>query len=85
MMATLTIPDLPEAVYKPLAERAARHGRSVEQEALDCLLRALSSEPEAADAATQAKLRELRQFRESLRGIYVTEEDLQQAKREGRT
>lgn len=78
-MPTLTIRDLPDSVYGPLADRAARHRRTVEDEARECLQEALRD-----DLSVEAPLDELRQFRESLGEVFVVENELQHAKREGR-
>ena len=82
-MATITLPDLPETLYRPLAARAARHGTTVEHEAVQALQEALRQD-EASSANAVASAQEIRRVRESLKGIYVTEVELQRAKRDGR-
>jgi antitoxin FitA len=44
-MTTITIPNLEEAVEARLRVRAAAHGRTIEEEALDILRNALNREP----------------------------------------
>jgi plasmid stability protein len=80
-MATLTIKNIPDAVYEQLKQRAARHRRSINSEIIVCLEKVLgSSRP--VDPATF--LTSLRTLRESLSSVFVTEEDLRAAKEEGR-
>lgn len=43
-MATLTVPDLPDDVYRALRARAAQHGRSVEAEVREILAMAVKPE-----------------------------------------
>ena len=78
-----TIRDLPDAIYQSLVERAAQHGQSLERELVECVSSALRQEA-ARTADVEEELRGLRRFRESLGGIFVTEDELQRAKREGR-
>ncbi len=82
-MANLTLKDVPDSVYRPLADRAARRGTTVEEEARECLEAALRDEL-AADAQVGERLRAIRGFRESLGAIFVTQEELERAEREGR-
>jgi plasmid stability protein len=81
-MPKLDLPNVPDRIYSTLQARAASHGRSVEEEALECLDAALRPPGESRDV--EAVLDELRRFRESLGDIYLTEAELQCAKREGR-
>jgi plasmid stability protein len=81
-MATLHLTNLPEAVVERLRDRAQRSHRALEEEAADILVTAV------AFAQTQAsevdvRLSEIRRFRQSLGPIFLTEEELQTAKREG--
>ncbi|WP_064573068.1 plasmid stability protein [Cupriavidus sp. JZ107] len=46
-MASMTIPDIDDQLAARLRERAALHGKSVEDEARDILRQALSSPPVA--------------------------------------
>ena len=49
-MASLTLKDIPKGLHEQLRERAARHRRSLSQEALACLEQAVAGErldPEA--------------------------------------
>ncbi len=43
-MATLTVRNVPDEVHRALRERAARHGRSTEEEACEILAAAVKSE-----------------------------------------
>ena len=79
-MATLTIKNIPDAVYEQLKQRAARHRRSVNSEAIVCLEEVLGSK--LVDLATF--LTSIRALRENISAVFVTEEDLRAAKDEGR-
>ena len=43
-MASLTLKDIPKGLHEQLRERAARHRRSLSQEALACLETAVAAE-----------------------------------------
>ncbi len=78
-MATLTIKNLPDELYARLKASAAANRRSINQEAIFRIEQVL-----AANAVDfEATLSEVRQLREEL-GIYVTDEEINQAKNEGR-
>lgn len=79
-MARLEIPDLPENVYKEIVARARVHGVPAEQEAARILVNAIASD----DEAEARLLAEIRAGREALGNLYVTEAELQEAKRWGR-
>ena len=79
-MATLTIKNIPDAVYEQLKQRAARHRRSVNSEIIVCLEQLLGSR--SVDPATF--LTSVRALRETISSVFVTEEDLRAAKEEGR-
>ncbi len=82
-MPSLMLENLPEGLYAQLSERAARHGRTVAEEALDCLDLAVCSHPRSHEDVDRV-LADVNRFRGRLSGIYLTESDLQRAKREGR-
>jgi plasmid stability protein len=79
-MATLTIKNIPDAVYEQLKQRAARHRRSINSEIIVCLEKVLGSR--SVDPATF--LASLRALRKNMSSVFVTEEDLRAAKEEGR-
>lgn len=81
-MASITLSNVPEDLYRKLAERAESHRRSLEAEALECLDAAVGSRsPESVERVIE----DLRRFRESLNGrVYATEDDLRRARDEGR-
>jgi plasmid stability protein len=79
-MATLTIKNIPDAVYEQLKQRAARHRRSVNSEIIVCLETVLGSRSVDPDTF----LTSLRALRETISSVFVTEEDLRTAKEEGR-
>ena len=80
-MATLTIKNLPDALYAQLKARAAAHRRSINSEAILAVERALT-EPTAGDPAQL--LATLRRSRARLKGLYLTDKELQAARASGR-
>jgi plasmid stability protein len=78
-MASLTLKDIPAQVHRKLKARAARHGRSLNSEALAVLRAALMPEPFDVDAL----LARAREHRSRGRGE-LTDDLLQEIKREGR-
>jgi plasmid stability protein len=79
-MATLTIKNIPDALYEQLKQSAVRHRRSVNSEVIVCLEKVLGSS--FVDPATL--LASIRALRRTLSTVFVTEEDLRVAKDEGR-
>jgi plasmid stability protein len=79
-MATMTLKNVPEGLYERLKEAAARHRRSVNNEAIFCLERAL----EGGRVDPSALLAQVRQVRVKAKGVFVTEADLRAARDEGR-
>ena len=78
-MATLTIKNLPDELYEKIKTSAAVNRRSINQEVIFLIEQVL-----AANAVGQeTTLEEVRALREKL-GIYVTDEEINQAKNEGR-
>ncbi len=82
-MQNIVLPNVPESILASLRERALRHGVSIEQEAMNCLGQALG-ESHSSTQEVDRVLAAVDQFRESLGELYLTEEELQQAKQEGR-
>ena len=81
-MATLTLKNVPDDLYKRLKEQAAAHRRSLNQEAIECLGNAVPAE--SRDGAEL--LRELKEFQDSLDKSYAaTNEEIDRWKQEGRT
>ena len=57
-MASMTIPNMDEALTRRLGARAAHHGRSMEEEARDILSAALSvTEPQSMNLAETIRAR----------------------------
>jgi plasmid stability protein len=79
-MATLTIKNIPDEVSKQLKQRAASHRRSVNSEVIVCLEKVLGSR----SVDPTALLTSIRALRQNISTVFVTEEDLQAAKDEGR-
>lgn len=79
-MATLTIKNLPDDIYSALGEMAKRHRRSINGEAIVLLEKAVQTvEPDI-----EKRLERIRQLRDSLPGVWLTDEFLTLAKNEGR-
>ncbi len=81
-MATLEIPNLPDEVYRQIAEHARLRGRTVSQLAAELIAQAL-----ATDEQAEAKLlEEIRAEREALarRGVFITDEDIRRGREWGR-
>ncbi len=86
-MATLTLKNVPDALYSRLKARASRNHRSLNREAIHCLETSVAEQ--ATVAATfdpQAFLQEVRRTRTAMaeRGVWLTEEVLQSAIEDGR-
>ncbi|MBA2379215.1 MAG: Arc family DNA-binding protein [Blastocatellia bacterium] len=79
-MATLTIKNLPDEIYARLTVRAKKNRRSINSEAIVQLEHSLMK----ADADPAAELREIRRLRKRTAGIFLTQDSLNKAKREGR-
>ncbi|MDP2955839.1 MAG: hypothetical protein Q8N53_05415 [Longimicrobiales bacterium] len=79
-MATMTIKKLPDGLYARLKASAERHRRSINAEAIVCLQQGLG----VAAVDPEDLLARLRKVRERARDLYVTDADLDAAKREGR-
>lgn len=79
-MPELLLRDIPPEIYAKLQRQAEDHGWSVSHEAIDLLTTRLSEE----DPTPEQLLELVRQGREKMKGVYLTDEDLEKAIREGR-
>lgn len=79
-MVRLNIRNMPDELYLRLKRSAAQHRRSVSSEVIACLEQALLSMP----IDPEAYLLRVSVLREKVSKVFVTEEDLQRAKGEGR-
>lgn len=77
-MPTLTIKKFPRDLYEKLRERAARHRRSMNSEAIACLEHLLTSSPRDADAVIAEAESLNRQIGKALPDL------VRQGKRQGR-
>lgn len=79
-MATLTLKQVPDDLYKKLKERAATHRRSLNNEAIHCL------EQVVQDRRLNSLewLEEARALRRQTPDLFLTEEALRAAKVSGR-
>jgi plasmid stability protein len=80
-MATLTIKNFPDTLYAQLKARAAENRRSLNREAILVVEQALA-QPRAADAASLVAA--LRRSRGRIKGVYVSDADLRDARESGR-
>lgn len=78
-MPSITLKNLPEALHQRLRESAARNHRSINGEVLAALDQYVSQQ-RPGRAQLLADIRTLRQET----SLYVTEEELERAKNEGR-
>ena len=81
-MATLTLKNFPPTLYLELQARARRNRRSLNQEAIGCLEQAVSATPSPALVAR--RLEEIRAARKRITGVYLTDRDIDAAKRANR-
>lgn len=79
----MTIKNVPERLHKRLKQSAAEHRRSVNSEVIACLERTLMSR-RVDPSEFLARVREARERLAGETGIFVTDEDLRQAKNWGR-
>lgn len=79
-MATLTIKNIPEEVYERLKRRAKVRRRSINQEVIAVIERALETPPIDVDAA----LERTRKIRELTAQYRIRDDELEQWKNEGR-
>lgn len=79
-MATLTIKNIPDALHQQLKDRAKQHRRSINSEVIVCLEQVLGRAP----VDRTELLASIRARRQTMSGVYLTDEDLRAAKNEGR-
>jgi plasmid stability protein len=79
-LATITLKNIPEGVYARLRARAEEHRRSINREAIVCLEQALANR--AVDPGSF--LVNVRELRNSLGKVFLTDRDLKRARGEGR-
>ncbi|HEV8304874.1 MAG TPA: Arc family DNA-binding protein [Gemmatimonadales bacterium] len=78
---TLTLKNIPDALYRRLKARAAEHRRSLNSEVLVCLERAVAAPP----LAPEDRIARVQAVRERLAGLPpLTDDLLAAAKRAGR-
>ena len=78
-MATVTIKNIPDELYEQLKIIAKANRRSINQEVIFIIEQAMLSN----QADFETTLDEIRTLRKSL-NLYVTDEEINQAKNEGR-
>ena len=76
-MATLTLKNVPDDLYTRLKQRAGDNRRSINNEAIVCLERVLGR----PGVDPKAFLAEVRVMRRRMKGVRITDEFLQRAKR----
>ena len=80
MPATITLKNIPDALYARLKAAAVEHRRSVNSEAIVCFETALSAQPLPAES----RLRRIREMRASLDKGSFLDADTETLKRQGR-
>jgi plasmid stability protein len=80
-VATLTIKNLPDALYKRLKARAAEHRRSINSEAILAVERAVT---DSGAVEPEEILAGLRRARARLEGVFITDSSLRAARGDGR-
>jgi plasmid stability protein len=80
MMATITIKNIPEAVYRRLKLNASEHRRSLNKEVISCLEQSTGSVP----VDPETFLARAREIRKLVKGPPLTERRLKQLKSAGR-
>lgn len=78
-MAAIQIKELPPNVAERIAKLAEERGSKVEDAALMCLERGVSELEQV-----QTELNEIRKLRESVTGVWLTDEMIRAARDEGR-
>ena len=79
-MATLTIKNIPDELYERLKQSAAQQRRSLNSQALVCFEKVM----ESSRINPEEFLANVRAQRQQISGLFVTEEDINKAKNEGR-
>ncbi len=79
-MATMTIKNMPDTLYAALKESAAANRRSLNSQAILCLERAVQSKP----IDMRRLVARIRARRAELEGVFLTDADINEAKRKGR-
>jgi plasmid stability protein len=79
-MATITLKNIPDALYTRLRSNAEEHRRSINREAIVCLETALAGQP----VDVESLLAHVREVRNSLGAVFLTDRDLKRARHEGR-
>ena len=79
-MKTITLKGLPEALYREIKKRALGSRRSLNAEVLVTLERSVAG----ALLTTRERLARIDAFRGSLKGVYLTNAQIDASKREGR-
>lgn len=79
-MATIILKDIPDALYTRLRSSAKEHRRNINREAIVCLETALAGPP----ADVESLLAKVREVRNSLGAVFLTDRDLKRARQEGR-
>ncbi|MEQ1604367.1 MAG: Arc family DNA-binding protein [Pyrinomonadaceae bacterium] len=79
-MATLTIRNVPSELYEALTQKAKRRHRSLNSEVIIQLQTVLGQR----EMDVETELEEIRLFREKLKGLHTTEEEVNREKNRGR-
>lgn len=82
-MPTLVVENIPENLYELLERSARLNKRSLEDEVIACIQRTVGAHNiDRRDVETE--IAQARELREKTRGIWLTDDEINKAKREGR-
>ena len=79
-MATITVKNIPDDLYSLLKRSAEMNRRSINSEIIVCIEKAVSSQ----QMEVEALLARAREIREKTTNYLLTEDEIMQAKNEGR-
>ncbi len=79
-MPSITVKNIPESAYETLKQIAAAHHRSINSEIVNLIEKSTTCKP----LNSRQHIAFVRQFREKTKKVLLTEEMINQAKKEGR-
>jgi plasmid stability protein len=79
-MPTITVKNIPEELYERLKEAARTHRRSINSEVIVCIEKAVGSHK----IDIEAEIAAARELREKVGNYYLTDDELDQFKANGR-
>lgn len=79
-MPALTIQNIPDDLYRELQQAAVQQRKSISSHIIDCLRKTVSFGGQSDD-----RLKNIQNFRSTIRSGCITEDDIEQAVNEGRS